>query len=506
MKRKSLTVNVFILFSLLYILQVKAQVTIGAGLEPRKGLLLDLKESNASNKESNSSKGFGLPRITLTSPTTLTIDDDSKKNDYVGVMVYNIGSSPVEGVYSWDGTQWVSLTDQGTGASQGWNITGNSGTSATTNFLGTTDSVALAIRVNNKLAGYISPTPHSNLSFGYNANQQNGGSINLAIGRMALSRNASGYGNIAIGEQTLEYSTTGSTNVAIGYSNLGKNTTGNDNIAIGHGALIQNTTGANNIAIGYNAGNNVITGGNNIFIGVQTTLSGGSNQMNIGNLIFGNNMTGNINNPAGNIGIRVANPQQPLHVEGAARITGSDGTPVKLMGRDANGDIGNVETGDGLQLSGGILNTSMNETTGSETKKIQYYGAYQPEKTIINGFFEFRTVHAGSNQMGYEIRLTVNPGGNTVVYCAYGAAWGGIGTNNTLQAYNKILTFTTGNWSIWQQISAVEQSLNGHNVMVSVDTQSATNLGSSPIFYNLIVQRIGENDGTGLKTLVVNRY
>lgn len=96
MKRKILTINIFILFSLLYMPQVKAQVTIGAGLEPRKGLLLDLKENDAPNKESNASKGFGLPRIALTSPTTLTIDDDSKKGDYVGVVVYNIGTNPVE--------------------------------------------------------------------------------------------------------------------------------------------------------------------------------------------------------------------------------------------------------------------------------------------------------------------------------------------------------------------------------------------------------------------------
>lgn len=425
-------------------------------------------------------------------------------------------------------------------ASQSWDITGNSGTSVTGNFLGTTDSVALAFRVNNQSAGYISPTLWDNFSLGYKANLSNAGILNLALGTRTLANLTTGNSNLAIGTLALEMNTSGSSNLAIGYSNLGKNTTGNDNIAIGtntlntsttasgnialgkatlqntnanyntaigHGALTQNTTGANNIAIGYNAGNNIATGSNNIFIGTQTTLSGasGSNQMNIGNLIFGNNMTGDINNPAGNIGIRIVNPQQPLHVEGAARITGSAGTPVKLMGRDANGDIGDIETGDGLQLSGGILSASMDETTGSETKKIQYYGAYQQEKTVINGFFEFRTVHAGTNAMGYQIRMTVNPGGNVTLYCAYGAAWGGVGTT-TLQARNTSLTFTTGNWNNWQQISSVEQSLNGHNVMVSVDTQSATNLGSSPIFYNLIVQRIGDNGGTGLKTLVINRY
>ncbi|MDR1707196.1 MAG: hypothetical protein LBR46_04255 [Prevotella sp.] len=63
--------------------------------------MLDLKENNNSNKDGNSLKGFGLPRVVLTSLTTLTIDEDTKKSDYVGVVVYNTGSSLTEGIYSW---------------------------------------------------------------------------------------------------------------------------------------------------------------------------------------------------------------------------------------------------------------------------------------------------------------------------------------------------------------------------------------------------------------------
>ncbi|MFT4224401.1 hypothetical protein [Dysgonomonas sp.] len=54
--------------------------------------MLELKENNNSNKDGNSLKRFGLPRVVLTSLTTLTIDEDTKKSDYVGVVVYNTGS------------------------------------------------------------------------------------------------------------------------------------------------------------------------------------------------------------------------------------------------------------------------------------------------------------------------------------------------------------------------------------------------------------------------------
>lgn len=350
MKRKSLIINIFILFSLLYISQVTAQVTIGAGLEPRKGLLLDLKENNALNKESNASKGFGLPRIALTSPTTLTIDDDSKKSDYVGVVVYNIGTNPVEGTYSWDGTKWVSLSYQGLGTSLDyWDINGNSGTNATTNFLGTTDSVALAFRVNNKPAGYISNIPMGNLAYGINSNPANTGVLNIAIGRNSLNANTTGWLNIGIGEQTLEKNTTGQSNLAIGYSSLGQNTTGRDNVAIGSNVLnksvtasgntavgrsaLQNTSGQQNTAVGYdalgsndtgtantaigwNSGVGILNGNNNIFIGANTRLPNGSeNQMNIGNLVFGSGMTGSYSNPAGNMGVGTSTPESSAILE-----------------------------------------------------------------------------------------------------------------------------------------------------------------------------------------------
>lgn len=103
-----------VIFFLSYIPLSHSQVTIGSDLEPREGLLLDLKEDKTTGREPNSTKGLGLPRVELSSLNILTIDDSSKNDDYVGITVYNVvkdieKTDIKEGIYSWDGTQWMQV-------------------------------------------------------------------------------------------------------------------------------------------------------------------------------------------------------------------------------------------------------------------------------------------------------------------------------------------------------------------------------------------------------------
>jgi hypothetical protein len=86
----------------------QAQVTIGSNLAPLSGSLLDLKEKDSGGDESNSSKGLGLPRVALSKQLTLTIDDDSRGERYVGQLVYNITENDelTKGTYYWNGTRW----------------------------------------------------------------------------------------------------------------------------------------------------------------------------------------------------------------------------------------------------------------------------------------------------------------------------------------------------------------------------------------------------------------
>jgi len=64
------------------------------------------------------------------------------------------------------------------------------------------------------------------------------------------------------------------------------------------------------------------------------------------------------------MGIGTATPAQTLHVQGTARITGSDGTATAVMGRDSDGDISALALS-GLTISGGTL-TATGDNWGSQ--------------------------------------------------------------------------------------------------------------------------------------------
>lgn len=107
---------------------VNAQVTVGSNVPPRKGTLLDLKENNNTNKNFNSRKGLGLPRVELESLTILTVDNTIYGDNYVGMTVYNITNNDElsEGTYCWFGNTWkqIILVD---GAGKTGNLLQNNG-------------------------------------------------------------------------------------------------------------------------------------------------------------------------------------------------------------------------------------------------------------------------------------------------------------------------------------------------------------------------------------------
>jgi len=87
---------------------LRAQVVIGSDSPPDKGVLLEIKENDNNGKQPTSDKGIGLPRVALSAPAVLTVDDESEKNDYVGLMVYNTTNNAEikPGTYCWTGSRW----------------------------------------------------------------------------------------------------------------------------------------------------------------------------------------------------------------------------------------------------------------------------------------------------------------------------------------------------------------------------------------------------------------
>ncbi|MBK8829387.1 MAG: hypothetical protein IPN60_00745 [Saprospiraceae bacterium] len=181
-----------------------------------------------------------------------------------------------------------------------WNTVGNQGTNYTSEFIGTTDDVALSFRVNNLQSGLIdqhtkttklgyatglfgsnsvSIGDHAgagatfiatnNINIGLNTNLNNPSGVkNIAIGVNAGLNNQSSF-NTFIGDASGKANTTGINNVFIGES-AGISSTGSSNTMIGAYSGFNNVSGSSNIMLGQSAGFGNVSGSGNIFLGVET--------------------------------------------------------------------------------------------------------------------------------------------------------------------------------------------------------------------------------------------
>lgn len=101
-----------------------SQVTIGSGIAPNPGSLLDLKQKNNTAGDVTSNAGFGLPRVKLLNLTldaiytnlAQTIDGNPVGTDWdadahTGLVVFNVSETKpfCKGVYVWDGKTWERL-------------------------------------------------------------------------------------------------------------------------------------------------------------------------------------------------------------------------------------------------------------------------------------------------------------------------------------------------------------------------------------------------------------
>ncbi|MBI1288058.1 MAG: hypothetical protein GC178_10840 [Flavobacteriales bacterium] len=302
-----------------------------------------------------------------------------------------------------DANGTMTWTDPSTIVSnQGWSLTGNSATTPSSNFIGTTDAQPLMIRVNGEKAGYLDLGTPFSTSFGYQALNVNTGINNAAFGYQALASNTSGRNNTAIGKGTLGANTNGNYNTAIGNA-LTSNTTGDSNSAVGDGALSSNTTAHSNSAFGKDALHTNTTGIFNTAVG-RNTLN--SNTTGNGNIAMGYNSLEN--NTTGQYNVSIGN------WSGRNNISGSNNTYLGYSAGYGSTGSNNVFLG----YSAGWQETGDNklyiENTNSTSPLI--YGEFDNDLLRINGILNINNAYSLPTVDGSSGYLMTTDGLGNVVW------------------------------------------------------------------------------------------
>ena len=249
------------------------------------GVLTNTPDASSALDIVSTTKGLLIPRVTLTSslssPSPVT-------SPATGLLVYNSGANQPEGFYYWSGSSWVKL-ETGTGTITSWELTGNSGTTVGTNFVGTTDDEALAFNTNGveKLrilsngqvmiaVGYVAP--YSDNMFTVNSNSTYVDAINAYT--------SGGYGvySRTYGLTTRNYALYGNADGIVSVRARSLNTSGNGLLATGNNVSASYPTSGSGGALSggtfgvYSRGKNsdgtgVGAAGNNLSV---ATISGGS--------------------------------------------------------------------------------------------------------------------------------------------------------------------------------------------------------------------------------------
>ncbi|MBW1655404.1 beta strand repeat-containing protein [Flavobacterium quisquiliarum] len=292
-----------------------------------------------------------------------------------------------------------------------WSTIGNASTNPASNFLGTTDNQPLRLRINNVTAGNIAT---NNTALGYqaltNTNTGIGGVENTAIGVGTLVSVISGGDNTAVGHNALNRTTSaantavgavslpinvgGTRNTAVGFLTLTANTIGNYNNAFGVNALHDNISGSYNLAVGSNAGYLGTTGSNNILIGSMASTSDGvntsalaaSNELNIGNTLFGTsvNNNSNIGPYTGRIGINTNVPTATLDINGAARVRSLPaGSPTdNIVTVDGSGNLRTVPPASSITVTMNIVRNTADYTVDPATDNVILIDAASNNVTV----------------------------------------------------------------------------------------------------------------------------
>jgi hypothetical protein len=416
------------------------------GVAPNLSAMLDINVSALASK-----KGLLIPR--LLSAERLAMNPLPAAAQ--GLVVYQTDAP--EGFYYNISTtvvpNWVYLS-----SGTGWSLTGNAGTVAGTNFIGTTDAVDWVVKTSalermrvtsGGFVGIGTNLPNQQLeitqnfrlpntlaasgiiySGGYTYIHNFGGVSDFFAGASAGNLSTTGNSNTGIGYESLLGITSGTSNSALGRGSLRSNTTGNYNTAVGFSALLSNTVGIYNTAVGINSLSLNVSGQRNTAIGsnsLQANLSGNYNTASGFNALLSNTI--------GERNTALGYSTSTLNVDGSS----------------------NTAVGDRSLLSN--ISGSQNVAVGA----LSMYNSTGWNNTAIGEEALYWNISGGANvTCGFRgLFLNTTGGGNVAI----GAQAGLTGTNanaNTTGTYNVFIGYNSGPGSPTQLTNAIAIGKNAH--------------------------------------------
>ena len=289
-------------------------------------------------------------------------------------------------VLAWNGSSWLPT---GSGAGNAWSLTGNSGATPGTNFLGTTDNQALQLHVNGARALRLEPNATSpNVIGGYSGNSVDAAAWGATIGGGGQSGD--------VNQVTKEFGTVGG---------------GRHNSAGDHATV---SGGSSNNASGYFA---TVSGGfNNAASDYGATISGGDS--NIAS-VSSATVAGGYQNTAAGLGASVGGGQGNIANAWGATVPGGAGAAATLWGQMAYASGSFSGTPGEAQASLYVMHST---TTSSGAWEDLYLDGSGLLLTIADGrtmTFDILVVgrsNAGESAGYYIWGVAENVGGTTTVW------------------------------------------------------------------------------------------
>ena len=326
----------------------------------------------------------------------------------------------------WNGSSWVCGLDDSGG--DYWSFTGNSGTAAATNFLGTTDNQPLQLRVNNARALLLQPNPTSpNLVGGYTGN-----TVTNAFGA-----------TIGGGGQNGAVNTVG--------ANFGTVSGGANNAAQGIYTTVSG--GQNNTAADWNA---TVSGGYfNTADGLMATVGGGSSNSAIGDYAT---VAGGVANNAQTFATTVGGGNDNDATASGATISGGQYNDASNFYAAIGGGVNNSARGVYATIGGGDNNAVQGESAtiagGSQMTVTANYGSIGGgQYNVVSGIYStigggrFNTISSEHATIGGGIFNNVAEDGATVAGGSANTAIGyyaTVGGGNGLYAEGYATTISGG--------------------------------------------------------------